>query len=745
MRSRQKPQASYPHAGTSAGMSRSRNDESADSDNRRPRQDQHQLETVLDDVRVQFEKKFHFRPILEEAPRRDLLPPLDTLYRCPEYTVPSLQEQKSHLNAVKNRLNDFEISEWHQHTRHRSSLLPILNELRYRVKGEFVTQAFAKLYECLAAYELVDTEANHLYSVHLCEAPGAFVTALNHYIRLNCRPRTGWDWFACTLNPYYEGNCPGFMIPDDRFILHTLDNWCFGVDATGDILVRENRAAIIERSRQWPMVHLVTADGSIDCLDVPEEQEERVSVLHLAETIIALSVLSIGGHFVLKMFTLFEHSSVNLLFLLHHCFEELHVFKPCTSKPGNSEVYLIAKRYRRPTGIDEYLDRIYDQLLLNDANEPRYTLFDPATIPAAFLEQVTACATQFVRWQADVIESNIRFYGTTDPREDERLIEFKKTIAAMFFERYRITPIRAAERIVRGINVASGTNLNQKESHGTYNERRVRGSTLNVLESLQALRDRLDHITLTRQTINPDAQFDDMPSRKRGPPYGLTVLQELALTVGKPVMRVKNSKFALLSHLRLLNEAIDLYQSVIVDEGAMQRQGKNILRVEANGTITVDMLAYASISSFDRFEKQLFHTIVCKILHFVHATGATPNGTPTQLILENWLALTQFSVGLLYLLKLYVFESIEPLSLTRLALRRLRPDAVTNLLTLNDAFSSCVASTLSGATKAILTLVPITSLLDGDFQYAVLNYNNSLCLIYCSRLLDAVEKAHMAK
>ncbi|ETN64292.1 hypothetical protein AND_003971 [Anopheles darlingi] len=742
MRSTQKQQASNPHAGT---RSRNADPESADSDNPRPEEGQHQLETVFHDVRVQFEKKFHFRPISEEAPGRDLLPPLNTLYRCPEYTVPSLQEQKHRLNAVKNRLNDFEISDWHQHTRHRSSLLPILNELRYRVKGEFVTQAFAKLYECVAAYELIDTEANHLYSVHLCEAPGAFVTALNHYIRLNCRPRMAWDWFACTLNPYYEGNCPGNMIPDDRFILHTLDRWCFGVDATGDILVRENRAAIIERSCQWPMVHLVTADGSIDCLDVPEEQEERVSVLHLAETIIALSVLGIGGHFVLKMFTLFEHSSVNLLFLLHHCFEELHVFKPCTSKPGNSEVYLIAKRYRRPTGIDEYLDRIYDQLLLTDTNKPRSTLFDPATIPAAFLEQVTTCAAQFVHWQADVIESNIRFYGTNDPREDERLIEFKKTIAAMFFERYRITPIRATDRIVRGINVAGGTNLNQKESHGTYNERRERGSTLSVLESLQALRERLDHITLTRQPINPDAQFDDMPSRKRGPSYGLTVLQELALTVGKPVLRVKNSKFALISYLRLLNETIDLYRSVIVDEGAVQRQSKNILRTEANGTITVDILAYASISNFDRFEKQLFHTIVCKIMQFVHAAGATPNGTPTQLILENWLALTQFSVGLLYLLKLYVFESIEQVSLTRLALRRLRPDAVTNLLALNDAFSSCMASTLSGATKAILTLVPITSLLDGDFQYAMLNYNNSLCLIYCARLLDAVEKAHMAK
>lgn len=50
---------------------------------------------------------------------------------------------------------------------------------------------------------------------------------------------------ATTLNPNYEGNQLSEMIPDDRLIKYTLDNWNFGSDFTGDITKFHNHAAII--------------------------------------------------------------------------------------------------------------------------------------------------------------------------------------------------------------------------------------------------------------------------------------------------------------------------------------------------------------------------------------------------------------------------------------------------------------------------------------------------------------------
>ena len=60
--------------------------------------------------------------------------------------------------------------------------------------------------------------------VHLCEAPGAFISATNHYVRTH-RPTWWWDWVAISLNPYYEGNDQFAMIDDDKLIGQTLDHW----------------------------------------------------------------------------------------------------------------------------------------------------------------------------------------------------------------------------------------------------------------------------------------------------------------------------------------------------------------------------------------------------------------------------------------------------------------------------------------------------------------------------------------
>ena len=98
-------------------------------------------------------------------------------------------------------------------------------------------------------------EGQPFRTVHVCEAPGAFICATHFYYNQRYNIHTShsfqrqWDWTGLSLNPYYEGNDQAAMVDDDRFIIETLDRWYFGVDNSGNILDIDNIRGLWQRAR----------------------------------------------------------------------------------------------------------------------------------------------------------------------------------------------------------------------------------------------------------------------------------------------------------------------------------------------------------------------------------------------------------------------------------------------------------------------------------------------------------------
>ncbi|XP_058486263.1 cap-specific mRNA (nucleoside-2'-O-)-methyltransferase 2 [Solea solea] len=391
-----------------------------------------------------------------------------------------LQALKESLNTVKNQLSDKNVQVWHQHTNSTNRAGKVIAAVRSAANAEICTQAWCKFYEILGTFNLLPEEAlqsGELNTVHLCEAPGAFITALNHYIKTSESTRyCDWSWAANTLNPYHEANGGSTTIVDDRLIANTLPWWFFGSDNTGNIMIQKHLLELQVFVSNMRRVDVVTADGSFDCQEKPDEQEALVASLHYCEATAALLLLSPGGSFVLKMFTLYEHSSVCLLYLLSCCFHSVNVFKPATSKSGNSEVYVVCLNYDGKEAVRPLLSKLIRNYGPHLADQE--ALFPKALIPESFLNQHYEVCSYFHTLQVETITENLQLFEGMSAELKQQLDHVRDSVAQEYLQRFQVIFLPRSRWISRNTVtpaccVASGgRSQGPMKQTGSFNERR---------------------------------------------------------------------------------------------------------------------------------------------------------------------------------------------------------------------------------------------------------------------------------
>lgn len=152
-------------------------------DNTFSRQKFYRNDEFQEELNDLFNKKYQFRYNSEWK-----IPELEAWFSAPPWKVRALESLKTRLNFHKSQLNDFSIEEWSSHTRRRNPAGEVGWKVRCSINPEFLTQAWTKFYECACTYSIVPKEATvlrQIVSLHLCEAPGAFITSLNHYLKSN--------------------------------------------------------------------------------------------------------------------------------------------------------------------------------------------------------------------------------------------------------------------------------------------------------------------------------------------------------------------------------------------------------------------------------------------------------------------------------------------------------------------------------------------------------------------------------
>jgi len=317
-----------------------------------------------------------------------------------------------------------------------------INDYDFLVKDPIINRAFYKYWEIINEFDIFDKFNLDLDCVfHCAEAPGGFIQGTNIYLQLNnfCNKNQNkknepnedgftsvkkkqhekkkYKIYTISLNkdlPKYKTyNLPSY----NKSILNKHIFITFGKDNTGDIN-NLNNIDFIQNILHKPC-HLITADGGFDEGNDFNNKEQLHYFLILNEIYTGLKLQNIGGNFILKVFDIFTNTSIHLLYLLNLLYKNIYVYKPKTSRPTNSEKYIICKNFISHPDINLILDSLKNlSHNLNNNNETkfyskfkRFTLFK--NIPESFISKIKFMNESLLKIQCKYLQDAIKLCQNT--------------------------------------------------------------------------------------------------------------------------------------------------------------------------------------------------------------------------------------------------------------------------------------------------------------------------------------------
>ena len=219
-------------------------------------------------------------------------------------------------------------------------------------KYEPLSRSYFKLWEIISDFNLINV-AEPIKMAGLAEGPGGFIEAMVNY-RKKFKHCDKDDIYGITLRSV-DKDIPGWTKAGHFLKKNKNVQISYGADGTGNIYNLNNMKAFATHFNHD--AELVTADGGFDFSTNFNKQEQSSLQIIFCEIVMALSIQKSGGAFVCKIYDSYTEVSVSFLYLLHTLYKEVYITKPYTSRPANSEKYLVCKGF---LGIsDQLLKKLY--------------------------------------------------------------------------------------------------------------------------------------------------------------------------------------------------------------------------------------------------------------------------------------------------------------------------------------------------------------------------------------------------
>lgn len=359
----------------------------------------------------------------------------DTILETQESIIDLLEQNKSIEDVVttyKDKIEFYyENKSWDRFKRYGNEYENIfitqkspLNISRYNA----VSRAFFKLWEIMHDYKhLIFKNDEDIKCMFLCESPGGFTEAIIKY-----RRDKGFK------NDEYTGislKSDNKEIPEWKYDKYVNIN--YGFDNTGDLYNYRNITFLVDKL--YPNSQdIITGDGGFDTSSNFNDQEGMSFHLILCEILSAIELQKKNGSFILKIFSMFNVNTLKLLQIVKEFYKEIRILKPKTSRPANSEKYLLCTCFRNDTEEHVIRKKGLQKLVKNYSNSNMEDYFKTVPFNNHILQQLVTYNQEFSLNQINYIDKIIEYIQEDDKENMKNIQQNNKKIAINWCKKYSI-------------------------------------------------------------------------------------------------------------------------------------------------------------------------------------------------------------------------------------------------------------------------------------------------------------------
>lgn len=286
------------------------------------------------------------------------------IYGCSDMQKYLSDVTEDRLNESKNALDKYFMGNVSQETQKKVSIITrscdlyrgLVTDLARDGGYQNVTNAWTKFYELYAligdiiGQQFITKSAGGLRIFCNAELPGASICALNHYMKSH---RIKYAWKASSFMPDNTGTQLGDQYGlwkgnPSNWLIHDANE--YNGDMTNLVMIKKCAEKCLS---EFPAgVNIYTHDAGIDVTrdfgpwKAYIDQERANMKLHLGCALAGLMTMGKGARFIAKQYTCFEGTSRFLIDKYATLFDKFYLIKPMTSRPYNSEIYLVGIGYK---------------------------------------------------------------------------------------------------------------------------------------------------------------------------------------------------------------------------------------------------------------------------------------------------------------------------------------------------------------------------------------------------------------